>query len=474
MVCVIRPLDEPSGFDFTPFTAELYRCTLVRLRAADIDQEVKERAISCMGQIICNLGDCLQGELHTCLPIFLDRLRNEITRLTTVKALTKVAGSPLHIDLTPILAEAVPILGSFLRKNQRALKLSTLTLLDTLVKNYASALNNELLNEVTSELPPLISEADLHVAQLTLTLLTSISSLLPTALIGPAPAILPEVLHLVRSPLLQGAALDSMLGFFKALVVAGLPGLGHADLLGMLVSLVHRGNSGVPTTHPSRGTLPVVHRQAYHSLAKCVAALTVTWTREEARGVVERFLADVRKGTADSGVIQPSSQASATAVSSGRSDAEHVFALLAIGEIGQEVRSAASHALGGVAVGNLSRFLPFVLHQIETTPRRQYLLLHSLKEIIGSQSGTGGGGGALQAWVPAIWEQLFRHCECAEEGTRNVVAECLGRLTLVDPAALLPRLQESLSSESPLMRTTVVTAVKFTISDQVSENTWKT
>lgn len=74
----------------------------------------------------------------------------------------------------------------------------------------------------------------------------------------------------------------------------------------------------------------------------------------------------------------------------------------------------------------------------------------------------------LQPFVPAIWQQLFRHCECSEEGTRNVVAECLGKLTLIDPANLLPQLQQSLASESALMRTTVVTAVKFTISDQVS------
>lgn len=77
--------------------------TLVRLKAADIDQEVKERAISCMGQIVCYLGDYLQSELPQCLPIFLDRLKNEITRLTTVKALTKVAASPLRIDLRQIL-----------------------------------------------------------------------------------------------------------------------------------------------------------------------------------------------------------------------------------------------------------------------------------------------------------------------------------------------------------------------------------
>lgn len=36
----------------------------MRLKAADIDQEVKERAISCMGQIICNLGDYLQVTEH--------------------------------------------------------------------------------------------------------------------------------------------------------------------------------------------------------------------------------------------------------------------------------------------------------------------------------------------------------------------------------------------------------------------------
>ena len=90
-----------------------------------------------------------QGELNTCLPILLDRLKNEITRLTTVKALTKVAASPLRIDLRPILGEAIPMLGSFLRKNQRALKLSTLTLLDVLVCSYHTSMSPQLLNKVS-------------------------------------------------------------------------------------------------------------------------------------------------------------------------------------------------------------------------------------------------------------------------------------------------------------------------------------
>lgn len=58
---VIRPLDSQSegsdSFDPSPYINDLFTCTIRRLKAADIDQEVKERAISCMGQIICNLGN---------------------------------------------------------------------------------------------------------------------------------------------------------------------------------------------------------------------------------------------------------------------------------------------------------------------------------------------------------------------------------------------------------------------------------
>lgn len=89
-------------------------------------------------------------------------------------------------------------------------------------------------------------------------------------------------------------------------------------------------------------------------------------------------------------------------------------------------------------------------------------------QIITSQSQSPSGVTHLQSFVPSIWVLLHRHCECTEEGTRNVVAECLGKLTLIDPKNLLPRLQGLLKSSSSLMRTTTVTAVKFTISDQVN------
>lgn len=457
LVKVIRPLDLASSFDFTPYTGDLYHCTLARLRAADLDQEVKERAIACMGQIIAHLGDHLQGELETCLPIFLDRLRNEITRLTTVKALTKVAASPLRIDLRPILTDALPVLASFLRKNQRALKLATLTLLDTLVTNYSNAIGPQLLDKVLMELPPLINESDLHIAQLCLMLLTSTAKLHKGSMANFLQVVMPDVMALVRSPLLQGGALKAMQELFESIVHAGLPGLGYQDILNHLLA---------PLVSPNASN---IHKQAYHSMAKCVAALTLTHPTE-AVGVVNRFLMDVTNP---------------------RSPTVQSFSLLAIGEIGrhidlsvipqlkdavvssfsstsEEVKSSASYALGHLSCGNLQEYLPFVLAEIEANPKRQYLLLHSLREIISIQSRTEEGVKVLLGFVNDIWAQLFRHTECSEEGTRNVVAECLGKLTIINPAQLLPKLQDSLKTDSPMMRTTVVTAIKFTISDQPS------
>uniref|UniRef100_A0A7N6FJD9 TATA-binding protein interacting (TIP20) domain-containing protein n=1 Tax=Anabas testudineus TaxID=64144 RepID=A0A7N6FJD9_ANATE len=435
LVKVIRPLDSQSegsdSFDPSPYINDLFTCTIRRLKAADIDQEVKERAISCMGQIICNLGDRLPAELPGTLLIFLERLKNEITRLTTVKALTLIAGSPLKIDLRPVLPDAVPILASFLRKNQRALKLCTLAALDILLRNYNSAVTPVMVDAVLAELPPLISESDMHVSQMALSFLSTLAVTHPSSLSQLSGGnIMQQLIALVRSPLLQGGALAAMLDFYQALVSTDTPGLGYMDLLRMLTGPVYSQSAALP------------HKQAYCSIAKCVAALTRACPTE-GPAVVGQFIQDVKNSRS--------------------TDSIRLLALLSLGEVGhhvdlssqpelktvildafssssEEVKSAASYALGSIAVGNLPEYLPFVLQEISSS-KRQYLLLHSLKEIISSASVSG-----LKPYVESVWSLLLKHCECQEEGTRNVVAECLGKLTLIDPETLLPRLKGYLLS----------------------------
>ncbi|KFV55793.1 Cullin-associated NEDD8-dissociated protein 1, partial [Tyto alba] len=444
LVKVIRPLGKSCTFDAKPYVKDLFSGTLKRLKAADIDQEVKERAISCMGQIIYSLGDHLSTDLQPTLKIFLERLKNEITRLTTVKALTLIASSPLKIDLRPILGEGFPILASFLRKNQRALKLSTLTALDILVKNYSDSLKPAMIESVLTELPALITENDMHVSQVAIMFLTTLAKVYPSC-------ILAEIFQLVHSPLLQGGALSAIVDFFQALVLTKTAAMGYLELMKQLTAPVY--SSG------SAGAAVTLHKQAYYSVAKCVAALSSACPKE-APATATQFIQDVKNPKSSSAVkvlaFLSLAEMGRTTNLSAQRELKTVI-LEAFTSPSEEVKSSASYALGR----NLKEYLPFMLKEIGSQPKRQYLLLHSLKEVISSSPADG-----LKPYVEDIWALLFKHCECTEEGTRNVVAECLGKLTLVNPSELLPRLKKQLSSGSPHARSTVVTAIKFTIADQ--------
>jgi cullin-associated NEDD8-dissociated protein 1 len=106
------------------------------------------------------------------------------------------------------------------------------------VRTHASEFTGKTFEPVLAELPALLSDGDLHVAQLTLTLLASVARRRPDALPVVATTSLPEVLRLTRSPLLQGAALAATIDLFRAFVEAGAPDLGQKRLVETLVGPV--------------------------------------------------------------------------------------------------------------------------------------------------------------------------------------------------------------------------------------------
>jgi len=130
MVLVLRPHPPADDFDFRPFVQPLFASVKARLLAQDQDQEVKECAISCMGLVLCHFADADAAELSSCLPILLDRLRNEITRTTTIKTFAALASatidtglmSPMPNAKATVLQTVVTELSAFLRKSNRPLR----------------------------------------------------------------------------------------------------------------------------------------------------------------------------------------------------------------------------------------------------------------------------------------------------------------------------------------------------------------
>lgn len=119
-----------------------------------------------------------------------------------------------------------------------------------------------------------------------------------------------------------------------------------------------------------------------------------------------------------------------------------------------------------MAAGSPAAFMPLVLQEIEKAgkdDRRMHLLLGSVKEILSHSSPE-----VLSELSNTLWSPLFQLCENASaqqksaedtsnstassakagdearlDGTRNIAAECLGKITLTNPSLYLNQLQVS-------------------------------
>uniref|UniRef100_A0A0E0JW10 Cullin-associated NEDD8-dissociated protein 1 n=1 Tax=Oryza punctata TaxID=4537 RepID=A0A0E0JW10_ORYPU len=457
LVRVLRPNFEAHSLDYRPYIGPIYKAILARLANQDQDQEVKECAISCMSLVVSTFGDGLQRELPACLPILVDRMGNEITRLTAVKAFAVIAKSPLRIDLSCVLDHVISELTAFLRKANRALRQATLGTLNSLVVAYGGQIGSSSYETIIAELSTLISDMDLHMTALALELCCTIMvdrKSIQNVGLAVRYKVLPQALILIRSALLQGQALQALQRFFASLVQSA--NTSFDALLDSLISTAKPSQSGG------------LAKQALSSIAQCVAVLCLAAGDQKCASTIEML----------KGILKDDSATNS---------AKQHMALLCLGEIGrrkdlsnhaqieniviesfqspfEEIKSAASYALGNIAVGNLSKYLPFILNQIDNQQKKQYLLLHSLKEVIARQSVDHTGQSELQdSNIEKILALLFNHCESEEEGVRNVVAECLGKIALIEPRKLIPALKERTSSPAANTRATVAIAIKYSI-----------
>ena len=437
--------------------AALSNAALSRVGATDQDQEVKDAAIACAGSTAAILGDAMGADLPRCLKLLLDRLKNEITRLAAVKAIGAVATSELNPPMGESAAAATVELAGFLRKTNRPLRQASLFALDALVSKPAGSLSDAEVIAAVEEASALVSDGDLALASAALSLSASaVSSKGRAPFANACSAVcektLPAALELVRSPLMQSHALHALTSFFTALVSAKLSNAGASsdDLLARLMGSGDGSNTGEAAATAGR------------TAAVCVAAVCA--------GVGD---AKHTASTASSLVAQLGDPASMSE--------KDLLALFCLGELGkaadlsavagieaallgaldvpgEELKSAASVALGGVATGGRAKFLPIILgHVSNESHKHQYSLFLSLREVIRN------GGVDRTADADRTLDILFANAGSEDEGVRNVVAECLGLLAVNDAESLVPRLAEKVTGGDAKTRATAVLAVKYAV-----------
>ena len=155
-----------------------YKAIEPLLAAHDVDQEIKECALTASASLLSYLHGCMSNEQRAqLLSLMLERLRNESTRIAAIRTLSSIASAGSSdgmdesspVDLSTILTDAISTMSSFLKLQSRSTKQVALEALDVVVSHHGSAeafSDGTLYSGVVEDLAPLIAESDLHISHL--------------------------------------------------------------------------------------------------------------------------------------------------------------------------------------------------------------------------------------------------------------------------------------------------------------------
>ena len=477
--------------------SRLFDAALERVAAADQDQEVKEAAISCAAAAAATLGDVLSPDaISRAATALLERTRNDATRVAATKALGDVARSRLGVNLSDVVTDAARAFASFLRKNDRTLRHASLdTMCALFTGENARHIADDVAGVAVAEAARLVSDADVALASVSLTLTSRAirgAVAFPTAVAAARDETFPAAIALARSPLTRGRASAPLRLFFAAVVASGAR-TGEETRAALMDAAIASADAGTTDA----GSALASSSATAKVLGECVAAVCAV---EDAAGenvstrVAETLASvargeDARRAIVAFRALGELARVAARAFDDATATALEASVRAAFDAEGEEVRSAAAFALGGAAAGtSRARFLPAVVDGVVGgDEKRRYAFLLAAREMIEAVGvGAGVGGGASDAGdagdahasernvsafsaeeAKTVADALLSRASHEEEATRNVVAECLGRLAARYPTGgLVARLAELAdptvdAGKDPNARITAVTAAKY-------------
>ena len=442
------------------YLRDIYEAILSRAVATDADLEVRQQAIHALGILLARTSgspSLLSSDKRLqALELLQERLRNETTRVSAIKAVDLVIASATNpSDIRASWTEGVTVeLAGQLRKADRTLRGASLLALRNLVLNTIALqmLGEDPVIYLTKMLIPLLTSMDLNMMNTALTCLSKMVEKCPSKVVD---ASFNDALSKVLLSPLVGAVTEALLGLVW---IIGENAVGKPLMNAFLQDI---GVSGDPAVvGKAIGTLLV-------SGANSVGVNLDAFTKE---------------------------------LQSSQDPQRKCLALSVLGEVGlrygsdspltpqlfnahfnsksESVARTAAVSMGRAGAGSIPRFLPVILSSMSKKGKSQYLALHSVKEIL--QFGSGNYAD-ISPYTKEIWGKLLDASQV--EDSKIIGAECIGRITVLDPRTYLPALQVSCLSQecrlwystdpfqeylkdvTPGVRGMAIQALRFTLAD---------
>ena len=454
-------------------TKTLYEAIEPRLALHDSDQEVKETSLQAAAALFSNLHEYLDvTSRERLLSLILVRLKHDNTRVFAIRTISKIIKA--NVDTSSVINDIITELGCLCRQSSRSLLQNTLQCLDTIVTLSPSGVNAGVHGNVLKEISNCIVDSDLHVSHLALkvcsTIFTTVT-LSDSEVSDIRSFLLPSLLNLSKSSLLQDKALDSLLVVMEELITSNV--VNFEDLLKAL-------KDGLPVLNEGQVNSPS-GKLSIANISKCIAAITAVVSDDDRKSVVEDLISSLEslkdnQTTENCPFIQLALRVSGDLGSRvhlgllpGVTDRLHSIFISLFDSSFEDIKHAAAYGLGRASVFSKEEFLPKILAALEGNGQnKQYLLLTGLKEMIYCHQK--GYGGNIGPSIAQILPHLNRHLADEEEGIRTMVADCMGCLACLEPNVILPHLQSlvvaKMNGEDPITCATVLGSVKYAIANK--------
>ncbi|KAI8908304.1 armadillo-type protein [Gorgonomyces haynaldii] len=437
LIKIMRPESEMAHLDQE---AELLGLQLFETTWSTVssnqDAEVRNQSLLSLGVIVKHIGNLipeqrLQSEI---VPFLVDKISNETTRLTGLQVIQEIGASPLtseQVKNSLKQSNVVQEIAQLLILSHQPTRLHALQALEALIK--MTDLEDAVYETILQHLIPVLNSqrSDVQLMPRLFSLCCSILKrrsfpIIKKDLIPCLVDIVKQVPHMVSG----GAGLDNLVELMRLLSLNN--DQTNVYELGILK------------------LLDIKEKESVTVAAKCIGAFTGPLVKDLVQKLVK-----------------------------GAQESQTLF-ILALGELGyhkehqqlipplndlifslfqsqsEDVKNAGAYCLGRVACGN-AQYLNLIVDSIRSK-NYEYLSLLALKETLTLVTD-------LKQYSQDLFKILFERAAVeTEEGTRNVIAECLGNLAIGEPRQFLPLLQQLLTSENAPTRSTVVNAVKFTFS----------
>lgn len=402
------------------FLTNIYDVISSKATSGDADLEVRQKAIHALGVLVARTSGSGSAKLLAAtkrtkaLDVLQDRLKNETTRLSAVKAIEIVTVSATdQNDLQASWTRTVALeLGAQLRKADRSLRSASLSSLRSLVYNQISLskLDDKTVHDLAELLLALVNARDLNLLGVAMAITSKLVQKNPQQVVNDK--LIQAMCGVVQSPLggrvfeafltlvqcigEQGAGQRLMQGFLQDVGVGGDQAIVGKAIGTLLVS-------GGPSVGVGLQDFEGELRSSKDAKRQCLA-LSVLGE------------AGYRMGT--SSPLQP---ATFTKYFSYKTDV---------------VPRAAATALGRAGASNINVYLPVILSYTGQSGQTQYLSLYSIKEIL-QHAGTSRSD--ISPYTKQIWDNLLAASQ--NEDNKALGAECIGRISSIEPQTFLPLLQ---------------------------------